>query len=201
MRNSHEFQEGGGNPGGNPGGNKRKKSGDSEGLAPSVTMTELGDLSVSGVQRFIADLILTLNTVFPDYDFTTIPATSFKSAGSVSQVVHEINARINASLCSNSPTQEVGANRFQQHKINPDTFLPELWEVVGKIMPMEEVQVFTYVPEVQGDPFSDDGVLWSFNYFFCSKEMKVRMQQIESTERLREVQRGEGSDDLCTPCS
>ena len=147
---------------------------------PSFTPPPPGDLAVPGVQRFIADLILTLNTVFPDYDFTTIPATSFKSAGSVSQVVHAINARMNASLCSSSPTQEVGANRFQQHKINPDTFLPELWEVVGNIMPMEEVQVFTYVPEVQGDPFSDDGVLWSFNYFFCSKRDKVRMEMRKS---------------------
>ena len=147
---------------------------------PSFTPPLPGDLAVPGVQRFIADLILTLNTVFPDYDFTTIPATSFKSAGSVSQVVHAINARMNASLCSSSPTQEVGANRFQQHKINPDTFLPELWEVVGNIMPMEEVQVFTYVPEVQGDPFSDDGVLWSFNYFFCSKRDKVRMEMRKS---------------------
>ena len=41
MRIAHEFPEGGG-------GNKRKKSGDSEGSTPSVTMTELGELRGSG---------------------------------------------------------------------------------------------------------------------------------------------------------
>mmetsp|Transcript_3951 Transcript_3951/g.7977 ORF Transcript_3951/g.7977 Transcript_3951/m.7977 type:complete len:273 (+) Transcript_3951:46-864(+) len=163
IRISAEFPEGGGG--------KRKQSGEKS-SSPNVTMTELGDLAVPAIQRFIADLILTLNTVFPDYDFTDIPPTSFRSAGSVSQVIHSINGQMNASLCSSSPTQEVGANRFQQHNINPDTFLPELWEVVASIMPMDEVQVYTYVPEVQGDPFSDDGVLWSFNYFFCSRKEK-----------------------------
>jgi len=117
-------------------------------------------------------LILTLNAKFPDYDFTSSTPSSFKAAGNVAAVIHAINSRLSASLCGGSPTTEVGANRFQQHKINPDSFLPELWEEAAKNIPFDDCQVFTYVPDVQGDPFSDDGVLWSFNYFFFSPSAK-----------------------------
>lgn len=32
--------------------------------------------------------------------------------------------------------------------------------------------IYSYTPDMRSDPFSEDGCLWSFNYFFYNKKLK-----------------------------
>jgi hypothetical protein len=47
-------------------------------------------------------------------------------------------------------------------------FLEELWGAIDDAICLKECEVYSYVPDMDGDPFSE--CLWSFNYFFCNKQ-------------------------------
>lgn len=54
--------------------------------------------------------------------------------------------------------------------INP-IFLQEMWQDLNTVMELNNCEIYSYVPDMEEDPFSD-GVLWSFNFFFFNKELK-----------------------------
>lgn len=37
---------------------------------------------------------------------------------------------------------------------------------------MAECDIYSYNPDLDSDPFGEDGSLWSFNYFFYNKRLK-----------------------------
>ena len=49
--------------------------------------------------------------------------------------------------------------------------LAELWAAVEEAIALRDCEVYSYVPDLEADPFSE-GVLWSFNYFFFNKSLK-----------------------------
>lgn len=46
-----------------------------------------------------------------------------------------------------------------------------IWNAISDNIDLKSSLIFSYVPDLEGDPFSV-GCLWSFNYFFVSKEQK-----------------------------
>lgn len=115
------------------------------------SQSPLGALSDAGTRRLLIDLISTLNASFPDYDFSSLRADQF--------------------------TREVGA-AFVARSINrhladcTQAFLDQLWAAVEDAVVLSECEVYSYVPDLDSDPFSADGILWSFNYFFFNKTLK-----------------------------
>jgi hypothetical protein len=97
-------------------------------------------------------LISTLNASFPDYDFSSASPDSF--------VVQEMN----------SVVQKVNSFLAELTTVN-STFLQEMWQDISTVMDLKNCEIFSYVPDMEEDPFSD-GVLWSFNFFFFNKELK-----------------------------
>jgi len=57
----------------------------------------------------------------------------------------------------------------------------------------------SYNPDLDSDPFGEDGSLWSFNYFFYNKRLK---RIVFFTCRSIRSARGDGamSELLCMPC-
>ncbi len=53
------------------------------------------------------------------------------------------------------------------------TFMEETWAAMDEALgdTLKECEIFSYVPDMEGDPFSD-GNLWSFNYFFVNRRLK-----------------------------
>ena len=47
----------------------------------------------------------------------------------------------------------------------------ELWSSIEEAVNLGECVTFSYVPDLDSDPFSE-GILWSFNYFFFNKTLK-----------------------------
>ncbi|KAK6315043.1 hypothetical protein J4Q44_G00145720 [Coregonus suidteri] len=49
---------------------------------------------------------------------------------------------------------------------------PELWNSIDKEISLQECDIYSYNPDLDSDPFGEEGSLWSFNYFFYNKRLK-----------------------------
>jgi len=114
--------------------------------------SSLGDLSKPSARRLLVDMISTLNEFFPDYDFETTKPEQF--------VVQELN---NVIRTVNSHFAEL---------TETDThFIDRLWQGIDDSIDLNRCEIFSYVPDMTEDPFSDCS-LWSFNYFFFNGDLK-----------------------------
>ncbi|XP_072266608.1 repressor of RNA polymerase III transcription MAF1 homolog isoform X2 [Pyxicephalus adspersus] len=48
----------------------------------------------------------------------------------------------------------------------------DLWNAVDEEINLAECDIYSYNPDLDSDPFGEDGSLWSFNYFFYNKKLK-----------------------------
>lgn len=119
--------------------------------SPCSFDSPLGALSDSSSRRLLIDLISTLNASFPDYDFSSLRPDQFTKELGFDFVLRSINRHL---------------AEFTQ------PFLDELWAAIEDSVVLNECDVYSYVPDLDSDPFSSDGILWSFNYFFFNKNLK-----------------------------
>lgn len=132
----------------------------------------LGDFHDSSTQRLMTDLILTLNTSFPDYDFSNIRPSHFARLPSPNIAINRANERLSELASSNNK----GADFFQQ-----------LWNAVDDVIGVNESEVYSYVPPQRDDDDDPMGFLtqtldgedsdqvlplWTLNFFFVNKSMK-----------------------------
>lgn len=115
--------------------------------------SSLGDLSEGSTRRLLIDLISTLNASFPDYDFSNANTESFVPQSSLTYVLQRVNSYL-AEITVSNPS-----------------FLDEMWRSVDEIIGLQQCEIYSYVPDMSEDPFSD-GSLWSFNFFFFNKDLK-----------------------------
>lgn len=93
-------------------------------------------------------LISTLNSCFPDYDFGSISAEHFKiysnaSSMGATSALSTVAASINATLTS------VGAGLI----------LPRLWEAMNEAIGLADCQIYSYISDLDSDPFGEEGIL------------------------------------------
>jgi len=132
----------------------------------------LGDFQNSCTRRLMTDLILTLNTSFPDYDFSNVRPSHFVRIPTPTEAIH----RTNQKLSELAATTAVGSS-----------FLQKLWTAIDDAVSLTSSDVYSYVPpsmDDDDDPLSfltltlngPDIVktvpLWSFNFFFVNKSLK-----------------------------
>ena len=122
--------------------------------SPVLTSTPLGDLHDAATRRLLINLISTLNASFPDYDFSTIKPEDFLRVRDVSTAVSV-------------------ANKSLAETLVPDgtPVLEQLWAAVNEAVVLKDCEVFSYIPDLDSDPFSASS-LWSFNFFFVNKPLK-----------------------------
>jgi hypothetical protein len=126
----------------------------SEGRQGKGRSMSLGDwTNQHSAHRILMELTSTLNESFPDYDFSQAKVTSFV-VDKVENVIRTVN------------------NYFSdlQSEENPH-FLENLWAAVDTEVKLSQCEVYSYVPDMDGDPFSE-GSIWSFNYFFIDRDAK-----------------------------
>mmetsp|Transcript_6402 Transcript_6402/g.8105 ORF Transcript_6402/g.8105 Transcript_6402/m.8105 type:complete len:394 (+) Transcript_6402:318-1499(+) len=133
----------------------------------------LGDFHNSCTQRLMTNLILTLNSSFPDYDFSNIRPSHFARLPSSSVAVNRTNEKLSELAASS----QQGTN-----------FLPQLWNSIDDAIGLNDSEVYSYVPphrDDDDDPLGfltqtlDGGAdsdtivpLWTLNFFFVNKSMK-----------------------------
>lgn len=101
-------------------------------------------------------LIATLNSAFPDYDFSNLKSHNFSKEPSFEMVANYINNSLSAEL--------------QEQWIQLAT---RFWTTVDSDINLRDCAIYSYVPETDADnPYAEDGNLWSMNYFFFNQKLK-----------------------------
>lgn len=103
-------------------------------------------------RKLLADLIQTMNASLTDYDFSELSADSFSQAP-ISEAVQNINFYL-AELTVHSPD-----------------FITKMWKEINESMgSLNSCEAYKLIDS----PFADDdaGIVWSFNYFFYSKDLR-----------------------------
>uniref|UniRef100_A0A8C1FTN6 Repressor of RNA polymerase III transcription MAF1 n=2 Tax=Cyprinus carpio TaxID=7962 RepID=A0A8C1FTN6_CYPCA len=101
-------------------------------------------------------LITTLNESFrPDYDFSAARAHEFSREPSVNWVVESVNSSLYSAV----------GEQF-------NSLGPELWNAIDQEINLQGCDIYSYNPDLDSDPFGEEGSLWSFNYFFYNKKLK-----------------------------
>ncbi|KAK3546342.1 hypothetical protein QTP70_025750 [Hemibagrus guttatus] len=101
-------------------------------------------------------LITTLNESFrPDYDFSAARAHEFSREPSFNWVANAVNSSLYSSV----------GEEF-------NTLGPELWNAIDQEINLQSCDIYSYNPDLDSDPFGEEGNLWSFNYFFYNKKLK-----------------------------
>ncbi|XP_051991070.1 repressor of RNA polymerase III transcription MAF1 homolog [Xyrauchen texanus] len=101
-------------------------------------------------------LITTLNESFgPDYDFSAARAHEFSREPSANWVADSVNSSLYSAV----------GDQF-------NTLGPELWSAIDQEINLQSCDIYSYNPDLDSDPFGEEGSLWSFNYFFYNKKLK-----------------------------
>lgn len=101
-------------------------------------------------------LTTTLTASFhPDYDFSQARSEEFSKEPSVTCVTNAIDNNLFAT-----------ANKAYS------ALQPQLWSALDTEIELGECEVYSYNPDLDSDPFGENGCLWSFNYFFYNKKLK-----------------------------
>ncbi|CEF98048.1 Maf1 regulator [Ostreococcus tauri] len=121
----------------------------------------VGPLTDSHSRKTLIYLILTLNHIYPDYDFSSLRAEHFTKEGTLSSVKADIDMLLMES-------GKVWSARYGDE----EDFLEVLWKTIDDAIDVCDCDVYSYTALSEGDPFTDEGNLWSFNYFFYNKKLK-----------------------------
>lgn len=111
--------------------------------------TTLGDFSELATRRLMTDMILTLNSSFPDYDFSNVKPSQFEKLN-----VNVVRKRIYERL------SELASFKSQKD------WLVEMWMAVNDVIDLRECDVYSFEEEI------DEDALWNFHYFFVNKSLR-----------------------------
>uniref|UniRef100_A0A8C6V043 Repressor of RNA polymerase III transcription MAF1 homolog n=1 Tax=Neogobius melanostomus TaxID=47308 RepID=A0A8C6V043_9GOBI len=113
-------------------------------------------LSDKCCRKTIFYLITTLNESFrPDYVFSAAQAHEFSREPSLNRVVNAVNSSLFSAV----------GEEF-------NSLGPELWNSMDQEINLQSCDIYSYNPDLDCDPFGEEGSLWSFNYFFYNKKLK-----------------------------
>lgn len=143
---------------------------DLQALSPPQTLLDMSPLFARGSysgdegvtlcdtisRKTLFYLIATLNSTFePDYDFSDAKSHEFSKEPSIQMIVNSIDSNLSA----------VAGEQYTQLKNH-------LWTTIDDEIQLNDCDIYSYNPDLNSDPFSEPGSLWSFNYFFYNKKMK-----------------------------
>ncbi|KAG5836346.1 repressor of RNA polymerase III transcription MAF1 homolog [Anguilla rostrata] len=115
-----------------------------------------GPLSDKCSRKTLFYLIATLNASFrPDYDFSRAKSHDFSREPSVNWVFNAVNSSLSSAAGAEFSRME-----------------PQLWQAIDDEICLSECDIYSYNPDLDSDPYGEEGNLWSFNYFFYNKRLK-----------------------------
>ncbi|GFY72560.1 repressor of RNA polymerase III transcription MAF1 homolog [Trichonephila inaurata madagascariensis] len=107
-------------------------------------------------RKTLSYLIATLNaSFFPDYDFSHAKSEEFSREHSARWVMNAVDSKLSANA----------NNDYEALK-------EQLWSALDHEICLSECDIYSYNPDLDSDPYGEDGCLWSFNYFFFNKRLK-----------------------------
>jgi len=119
-----------------------------------LSQSPFGPLTETASRNTLTSLLLCLNASFPDYDFSDVRAEQFRKEAGINSVVNSINSAL------------LGVTRSFD-----SNFGSQLWSVVDSEISLKECDIYSYIPDLDSDPYAEAGNVWSFNYFFYNKRL------------------------------
>jgi len=121
-----------------------------------LSVSPFGPMIQKRCRETLIELISTLNAAFPDYDFSSLRGHNFVKE-ELWTVVNEINSRLENVI----PNYEEVRN--------------SVWSSLDKEIQLQDCTIYSFVPDIDSNPFEEEGYVWSFNYFFYNKKKLRRM--------------------------
>uniref|UniRef100_A0A0D6QRF9 Repressor of RNA polymerase III transcription n=1 Tax=Araucaria cunninghamii TaxID=56994 RepID=A0A0D6QRF9_ARACU len=121
----------------------------------------VGPLCSTASRRTLIYLILTLNHMYPDYDFSMVQAHNFFKEC----VLNNVKQKVENYLLE-------AAKVWATENGGDTVFLDSIWKAIDEVIDLADCEVFNYMPEFEGDPFMERGAIWSSNLFFYNKKLK-----------------------------
>lgn len=128
-------------------------------------------------------LTQTMNAAFaPDYDFSSAKGEDFSREPKFDWVMSNVDSCL---------FQTSGQGQVQMD------LQQELWAAIDEEIDVKNCELFSYNPDLSGgDPFSEDGCLWSFNFFFYNQKIRrVLFFTARAMSTRRAFDSGFGTDD------
>lgn len=137
-------------------------AGGNDSPAHSLSRSPVGPLQEGSSRKTLVYLILTLNHIYPDYDFSLLRARHFKKEEGVGGIEEDVDAH----LVEASKVWETTPG------FSEEPLLDCLWSSIDEAIALKECDVYSYKSDLESDPFGEKGSVWSFNYFFYNKKLK-----------------------------
>lgn len=104
-------------------------------------------------KRTLFDIVALLNLSYPDYDFTQTKSNRF-SLVNYQDCVRNVDGKFSATVSNYSRVRD------------------EIWKAINEEINVPLCTIYSYIPDYNSDPFTEDGCIWSFNYLFYNKSLK-----------------------------
>ncbi|MEW5301393.1 MAG: hypothetical protein WDW36_004254 [Sanguina aurantia] len=127
-----------------------------------LSASPLGPLADSSSRKTLIYLILTLNHIYPDYDFSQLRANHFLKEDGLAKAEENIDSYL----------LEVSKVWSKTPGLCENPFLESLWTSIDEVICLRECDLYCYKSDLETDPFGEKASIWSFNYFFYNKKMK-----------------------------
>jgi hypothetical protein len=125
-------------------------------IARSISSDDESPLVKTIPRKTLIFLISTLNATFqPDYEFSSCTSQDFSRETNFELVKTEVDSRFLSSI----------GDSYR-------TLSPQLWSVIDEEINIKESEIFSYRPDGTSDPFSESGIIWSFNFFFYNRKLR-----------------------------
>lgn len=103
-----------------------------------LSSSPLGPLTSAATRKLLINLISTMNASFPDYDFSTVKPEQF---------CKELDYRL--------AIQRINHDLAELIDAESNGFVEKMWEAIAETIKLDECEVYSYIPDMDSDPFSD----------------------------------------------
>nr|CAD2184285.1 unnamed protein product [Meloidogyne enterolobii] len=104
-------------------------------------------------KRTLFNILALLNQCYPDYDFSQTKSASFRKV-TYQDCIVSVDGKLVATVHNYGLLRDI------------------LWRTIEDSIKIDECCIYSYIPQYCGDPFTEDGCIWSFNFFFFNKTLK-----------------------------
>ncbi|KAL0538701.1 hypothetical protein IC582_022856 [Cucumis melo] len=105
-------------------------------------------------------LVLTLNHVYPDYDFSAMQAHQFFTEESWDSFKQIFDAYM------------LEASKEWNENNEGGSLLEMTYKALDEAVKLAECEIYSYNPNSDADPSIERGAIWSFNFFFYNRKLK-----------------------------
>ncbi|CAH9096694.1 unnamed protein product [Cuscuta epithymum] len=105
-------------------------------------------------------LLLTLNHIYPDHDFSAVNAHQFFSEENWDSFKQAFDTYM----------FEASKEWIETHDGSP--LLETLYKALDEVVKVSDCEVYSYNPEADSDPFHEKGTLWAYHFFFYNRKLK-----------------------------